>query len=106
MACKNLIMQGDQYFLPFKIKVDGEYVDINTVDTIEFVIGDLIKKYPEEVTYNNVDNIFKFYLTQEETLSLVGFPEIQVRLKDKEGYVYGKKYGRINVQYSLSKEVL
>lgn len=106
MGCKTLIMQGDQYYLPFKIKVDGEYVDVTTVDTIEFVVGDLTKKYPEEVKYDDTYKIFKFYLSQEETFNMRGYPDVQIRLKDTEGYVYGKRYGRINVQYSLSKEVL
>lgn len=106
MACKTLIMQGDQYYLPFKIKVDGEYVDVSTVDVIEFVVGNLVKKYPTEVTYDATNKIFKFYLSQEETLNMRGYPDVQVRLKDIDGYVYGKRYGRINIQYSLSKEVL
>ena len=81
MGCKTLIMQGDQYYLPFKIKVDG-------------------------VKYDDTYKIFKFYLSQEETFNMRGYPDVQIRLKDTEGYVYGKRYGRINIQYSLSKEVL
>lgn len=106
MSCKPMVMQGDQYYLPFKIKLDGEYIDVDNIELIEFVVGPLVKSFPEEVKYNSENEMFLFYLTEEETLKLSGFPEIQIRIKDNDGYVYGKKYGKIDIQYGLSKTIL
>ena len=45
MSCKNIIMQGDQYQVPFHITINNEDINLEEVSSIQFVIGNLIKYY-------------------------------------------------------------
>lgn len=100
------LMQGDQYYISFKIKKDGKYLDISEVEKIQFVIGDLIKYYgnEEKVIFNEETNLFYFPLSEKESFELQGPQLVQVRIKFTNGDIIGKKYGTVNVQYAYKKE--
>lgn len=108
MSCKQMTMQGDNLFLAFDITINDEPLDIETIDTIEFVVGELTKYYRTdgEVIYDEDSGVFLFPLSQEETFNFHGKQKVQVRIKNTDGYVIGKVVGNIDVMYSLSKEVL
>ena len=108
MSCKHVIMQGDNLFLAFNVTINDEPLDIETIDTIEFVVGELTKYYRTdgEVIYDEDSGVFLFPLSQEETFNFHGSQKIQVRIKTTDGHVIGKVIGNIDVVYSLSKEVL
>ena len=63
MNC-NLIMQGDELYIPFTIKYNNEYLKIEEVERIQFSVGELIKYYDktnsEEVTYDEETHQFRF----------------------------------------------
>ena len=108
MSCKNIIMQGDQYQVPFHITINNEDINLEEVSSIQFVIGDLIKYYKKDntgtVIYNAEDKNFYFPISQEESLNLEGSQDSQVRVKFVNGIIQGKKIGNIDLMFSLTKE--
>lgn len=100
------LMQGDEYPISFKIKMQGKPVDINTIELVEFVIGDMVKKYPDTAYYDSDSSKFKVFLTQEETFAINKPLPVQVRVKFNSGDVVGDDLGSVNIIKSLSKEVL
>lgn len=100
------IMQGDEYPISFKIKMHGKPIDINTIEMVEFVIGEMVKKYPDIVYYDADSSKFKVFLSQEETFAISKSIPVQVRVKFNSGDVVGEDLGTINIIKSLSKEVL
>lgn len=102
------IMQGDSYYLPIEIKIDGVYAELNDFDEIEIMIGSTIRKTlsNNSIVFDNEKKIFKVLLTQYNTLSLQGNQTIQIRAKLKTGEVIGNIIEEISIIPSLSKEVL
>lgn len=102
------ICQGDQY--PIKIHlVDATDTTIpqSAVEVVEITIGDTIKKYPGDITYDDELERWLYPLTQEETFALRAMPrKAQLRVKTVDGNVYNASLGTINIEESLSKEVL
>lgn len=103
-----VIMQGDQYAIPIIGKQNGKPLDMTTVDEVEFVIGKMRKLYPGEVVLDE-DGTFLFPLTQQETFAVQRSSQhvqIRVKFKGDPPVVVGVDVGRINVDESVSKEVL
>lgn len=102
-----IIMQGDEYPLRFKITSDEEPININDVEIVEIVIGNVKRRYPDYIYFDEVNGEFIFNLTQEMTFALVGAQDMQVRIKFKNsGWVFGEKMEKLQVVPSNSKEVL
>ncbi len=104
-----IIMQGDQYAIPFEIlSADETAADADTFADVEIVIGTLKKRLSAgEITYSKPHGAFLFPLTQAETFAMSAKPEeVQVRVKNREGDVIGLRLGQMIVETSLSKEVL
>lgn len=110
MSCKNIIMQGDQYSITININFNNEVLDINTVDSIQFQVGNLIKYYKSDgsgqVTYDNENHCFVFPLTEEETFNFNGPASTQIRIKGVDGSIIGQQGESINLIYSNNKEVM
>ena len=101
------IMQGDEYPLRFKITADDEPIDLNDIEIVEIVIGDIRKRYPDYIYYDNSAGDFVFKLTQDMTFGLAGSQNMQVRVKfKKSGWVFGEKMEKLQVVPSNSKEIL
>ena len=102
------IKQGDQYYLPIYIKSDGSPLDVDDVSEVEFVLGKIIKTYPDEVSYDSEEGAFLFPITQEETFAMRDIDvKFDVRVKFKNQSVVGLKPVRtIPMTEALSKEVL
>ena len=101
------IMQGDQYAIVFTGTQDGEPLDLSKIEMIEFIVGNLRKIYPGEVTAN--DGKFYFPMTQEETLNFKSaMQSVQIRVKflGAEPVVVGVPIGGIRVTDAISKVVL
>ena len=101
------LMQGDQYAIVFTGTQDGAPLDLSKIEMIEFIVGNLRKIYPGEVTAN--DGKFYFPLTQEETLNFKSaMQSVQIRVKflGAEPVVVGVPLGGIRVTDAISKEVL
>lgn len=103
------MMQGDSYSLSIEIlKADGTQVTAADVSDVEITIGHLRKTYAEgTVSYHSASGIWLFPLSQEETFRyLPSKVKGQVRVVWNNGDVEGISLGDINVQESISREVL
>lgn len=102
------IMQGDAYYLPFKLLVDDTEVVPANVETIEFSLGNLLKYYPGDVEYR--DEYYQLYLSQQETFKLSPKSSLKVIVRIKfpgsPDVVRGTLADPINVEASTSREVL
>lgn len=97
-----MVMQGDAYGL----LLYGSGFSVSAVAEIEFAIGNLIKSYPGEVTYDTEQECFVFPLTQQETFAMENRVEAQARVKLSSGEVIGTRIGSIDIQKSITRTVL
>lgn len=97
------MMQGDQYAIPIK----GTGFDLEDVEKIEFMIGPLIKYYPDTVTYDSTEQAFIFPVTQAETFGMFGEQNAQARVKFADSSdVIGVSMGKVDVIKSRTKVIL
>lgn len=103
------VMQGDQYALVFRGTQDGEALDTDGVEEIEFVVGPMRKCWPQEVA-RDAEGRFLFPLTQEETFRLSSTQQrIQVRVKfygSGTPVVIGTASQGVWIEDAMSKVVL
>ena len=96
-----VIMQGDQYSIPFEITREGEPVTEEMVSCVEITIGSLCKI----AGYNN--GAFYFPISQEETFAMcVGNVKVQVRVEFVTGDIIGCRCEPIEVISSISNTVM
>lgn len=98
--------QGDQYNFIFKIETCSAPLDMTDVEKIEFTIGSLSKSYPIEVEYNKENQTFLFPVTQEESFQFSEWENYQARIKYITGNVYGTPVNKININETLSKNII
>lgn len=98
--------QGDEYSFCFKLEVDGNTMNLEDVELIEFTIGDLSKSWPLQINYDEENKVFLFPVTQEETFMFNTIEKYQARIKYINGNVYGTPVNRINVNKTLSRNVI
>ena len=106
--------QGNQFYLEFQIEDENEQLlDITSILKVQFVIGNLVKTYDgisNEVLYDNVNKIFKVWVTEEETFEFDKQVKMDARVlfKGEENYKpIGGTYIESNYWYdSLKKEKL
>lgn len=100
------MMEGDSWPLLFQINVDGEPININDVELIEFTVDGLSKNYPGTVSYDETAKVFSFPLSQEETFKFRNQVTAQGRVKFSSGEVAGVSFGKIYIDRSQSKAVI
>lgn len=98
--------QGDQYNIIFKIEVCENPMNMENIELIEFTIGSISKNYPLEVEYDKENKTFLFPVTQEETFAFNGWENYQARIKYINGDVYGSPINRININKTLSRNII
>ena len=106
--------QGNQFYLEFQIEDENEQLlDITSILKVQFVIGGLVKTYDgisNEVLYDNVNKIFKVWVTEEETFEFDKQVKMDARILFKGEVDYkpiGGTYIESNYWYdSLKKEKL
>lgn len=97
------MMQGDQYYIP----ISGTGFELADVEYIEFVVGKLVKAYPEDVSFNSTDSVFLFPVTQAETFKMIGVQQTQARIKFRFSEdIVGVAMAPIEVSRSLTRTVL
>ncbi len=99
-----IIQQGSTYELAIELRSDDGIISASDIIKAEFVFGNIVKNYPEEVTHDGVKFIMN--LTQEETFSLSRDTPYQARVKFADGTVKGSPILFTDHLVSLSKEVL
>lgn len=86
------LLQGNTYLKPVQVlDSNGNVIKANRVVKGEFVFGDLYKYFGDggEVVWNDRENAFIVPLTEEDTFSLDGVVECQVRIVLDDGSVSG-----------------
>lgn len=103
-----MIKQGDSYEVKIQVKNAGTLLDLNSVEVVEVVLGDLVKTYPDVVQYDKGAQCFLFPLSQAESLAFKPGKTVtfDLRVKFKSGDVTGIEPQRIDVVKSMSKAVL
>lgn len=107
MATK--IKQGDAYALPIQIRLNGELINADDVEAVEFCLGDELRKlYPGDVTYEAGDNTFYLPLTQADTFSFPanGSVTLDIRVKFTGGDVIGVLRPDALAVYDATSEVV
>ena len=99
------IKQGNTYDIELQLELeDGTDVTDDNAAVVEIALGNLIKKWPVEVAYD--DGKFVMHLSQEETFKMHGVPTLKVRVKTLTGDVANGDIGPVVVGESASKEIL
>ena len=102
--------QGNQFWYGIKLKdKNNEYINISTVEKIIFNFDDLQKEYneiSENVIFDEENNLFKIYLTQEETQKMQDKVKIDARVKFKNREILGTVITEQFILDSLNQEVL
>lgn len=102
--------QGNQFWFGIKLKdKNKEYINISTVEKIIFNFDDLQKEYndsSQDVVFDDINNVFKIYLTQEETQKMQDKVKIDVRVKFKNEEILGTIIISQYILDSLNKEVI
>lgn len=102
--------QGNQFWYGIKLKdKNGEYLDIDLIDKIVFNFNDITKEYnknSEEVVYDNSNNVFKIYLTQEDTQKMQDKVRIDARVKFTNDEILGATIQEKYIFDSLNKDVI
>lgn len=98
--------QGDQYSFILKMEVGGNPIDMEGIELIEFTIGNLSKNWPLQVTYDKDKKLFYFPVTQEETFKFDQYERYQARIKYIDGNVYGTPVNKININETLSRNII
>ena len=109
-----IVKQGNQFYLEFQIEDEnGALLDIASILKVQFAIGNLTKTYDgvsDEVIYDNINKIFKVWVTEEETFKFDKQVKMDARVlfKGEENYrPIGGTYIESNYWYdSLKQEVL
>lgn len=99
-----ILYQGNTYRIPLRLTVKGTPITDTKVKKVEFAIGEVIKTYPDQITYEN-DKFFVF-LSQEDTFSLEGQENCQIRVMFIDGTVKCADVETAIIKRSVSKEVL
>lgn len=103
----NEYYRGATYNLKVKIKEkNGNIIDNKIIDTILFMFNDIKKYYPQDGYYDNENQCYVLYLTQEDTLSLSKNVKQQIRIKFINGDVAESKIITTSLYPTLSEEVL
>lgn len=100
--------RGNQMYVEFLVYDKEEnLLDITGVSKVQFNIGDLTKTYDgvsEEVTYDEENQCFDVWLTEEETFAFDNYTKMEVRVLFKNNTIMGS-YIEKKFVYDSLKEV-
>lgn len=98
-----VIFQGDQYYIPFRIKRNGVVVTPDNMDEVKISFGGHIQKYPGELTFDGFEN-WLYHLSADVSRSLSGQTPAQVQTV-KDGVIQHSSKIFVEVDGSLFGEV-
>ena len=98
---------GNQFYLEFQLEDEnGDLLDIRSVSKVQFSIDNLVKTYDginEEVTYDDVNNVFKVWLTEDETFKFGTRVKVDARILFKNNTINGAKIQQYGWYDTLKK---
>lgn len=96
------IQRGDQYGIPFSVKIGGSVVTPSNITDIEIQIETYNKKYSSgELTYDSTTQKWLFPLTAAMSNALPHVSEVQVRVKPNASDVVNSAVTKIHIMDSL-----
>lgn len=101
------ILQGNSYYIGIKMTdLKGNIITGDMVNKATFTVGNLTKEN-EDISFDTQKNIWKIYLSEEETFNLgAGMVLWQMRFKFKDGTIDGNEPTLDNVKRSINKVLL
>ena len=101
-----IIIQGNTYRFPIKLKINGKYITDKDVKQIEFSFDNIQKYYPKDVTFNG--EYFIVPLSQKDTFSFSTKKSLnyQARVLFNDDSVKGTNPSEFVTIRSESREVL
>lgn len=101
------LKKGNTYELSVPVKSAGQKIDITDVQKVVFQFNDIKKTYPsEDVEYDSEAEVFKVYLTQQDTLALKGVVLWEVGVKYNDNTVQRTPiYKEVSLE-TIIKEVI
>lgn len=102
------IKQGDSYSIPVQIAMNGEGINPDDIEAVEFYLGNVRKMYPGEVEYSPEDECFYLPVTQKETLGFTANDAVPLDLRVKllGGNVVGPKSMQYVTVYDATSEAV
>ena len=98
---------GNQFYLEFHLEDEnGDLLDIRSVSKVQFSIDNLVKTYDgtnEEVSYDDVNNVFKVWLTEDETFKFGTRVKVDARILFKNNTINGAKIQQYGWYDTLKK---
>lgn len=105
-----MFKQGDQFYLVIQLVDENDNIlDMRSVSKVQFAIEDLIKTYDgidNEVVYDEENQCFKIWLTENETFNFKGNVKIDARILFKNDAIGGSYIAETYFNSSLVEEVL
>lgn len=102
--------QGNQFYLEIQISDDNDTIlDISSVEKVQFNVGDITKIYDGnnlDVTYDNEKQMFKVYLTEQDTFTIQNVVKVDCRVLFKNKLIEGSYVYTLNVYDSVKEELL
>lgn len=102
--------QGNQFYLDIQISDESdEILDVLSVEKIQFNFGDITKIYDGnnlDVTYDEQAQIFKVYLTEQDTFTIQNVVKVDCRVLFKNKIIEGSYVYTLNVYDSVKEELL
>lgn len=98
---------GNQFYLEFQLEDEnGDLLDIRSVSKVQFTIDNLVKTYDgtnEEVSYDDANNVFKVWLTEDETFKFGTRVKVDARILFKNNTINGAKIQQYGWYDTLKK---
>ena len=98
---------GNQFYLEFQLEDEyRDLLDIRSVSKVQISTDNLVKTYDgisEEVTYDDVNNVFKVWLTEDETFKFGTRVKVDARILFKNNTINGAKIQQYGWYDTLKK---
>ena len=102
--------QGNQFYLEIQISDENDIIlNISSVEKVQFNFGDITKIYDGnnlDVTYDNEKQMFKVYLTEQDTFTIQNVVKVDCRVLFKNKLIEGSYVYTLNVYDSVKEELL
>ena len=99
------IRKGEQFLVPFEIKVGEDNATPSDIDGLRIKIADRLCEWPDgELTFDDVDGVWLYPLTEAQSLTLFsGKRQAQVAVKIGDSILKSDVIS-INIKDSIIKE--
>lgn len=102
------VMQGDAYNIPVTIKSgNGTLITPEIAACVEIAVGQFVKRWPGQVTFDEKTGEWQFPVTQKQTFRFApGAAVVQARVVFQDGSIMGGSGAPVSVVQSASRGTL